>query len=297
MINKRLYTEGIKKNLLIMLFSAFAVKIILAILINTELRSDSYVYYSLAKSIADFGTYSFEGKTTATLSCGYPLFIAALIKVFGDGQFWIKAIQSFLEIFSGYLFFRISKIYFKEKYALLSALIFVFFPSNLLFSQTVLTESLFGFLSLSLLFYCLNQKINKYIILIGMLWGYSVLVRSSFSFSLVLIPVFLITHGREVFEGYSRSRIKRALKYSILFLFGTAIIIAPWLIRNKLTMNTFTIATQGGFTFWSGSNPDATGTWYYKIEESNSLFKIEDEAVRDKEFYKLGIEYALKESA
>jgi hypothetical protein len=67
----------------------------------------------------------------------------------------------------------------------------------------------------------------------------------------------------------------------------------PWLVRNKITMNTFTIATQGGFTFWSGSNPDATGTWYYKIEESNPLFNIQDEATRDREFYKLGLDYAI----
>ena len=127
-----------------------------------------------------------------------------------------------------------------------------------------------------------------------MLWGAAILTRSSFALSILMMIGFIFIYRRKLFEGYKSNRIKKAFEYSLLFIIGLSVVIAPWIIRNKLTMNSFTLATQGGFTFWSGSNPDATGTWYHNIEESNPLFKVEDEVVRDREFYKQGLEYAVK---
>ncbi|HEY5536745.1 MAG TPA: hypothetical protein VIL99_17655 [Ignavibacteria bacterium] len=287
-------TKRDKKILIYILASAFIIKIIFALLLQVDIRSDSLDYYNLAKSIVETGTYSLDGKPTAYLVCGYPLFLASIFKIFGDSIFAVKLIQSFLEIFTGLFFFLASSYFFKPRYSLIALAIFTFLPSNLLYSQTILTEPLYGFLFSVIFYYCLKENINKNIIFVGILWGLTVLIRSSFAISFLLMASFIVIYRRKLFEGFKLNRMKRAVQYVLLFLVGFLIAVAPWIIRNKITMNTFTLATQGGFTFWAGSNPDATGTWYHNIVESNSLFKIEDEVLRDKEFYKQGIEYAAK---
>lgn len=275
------------------LITAFIIKIIFAFTIETEIRSDSLVYHTLANNIVTLGEYSFEGKPTAIISSGYPLFLSGIYYVFGTEQVYVKIIQALLELFTGLIFFYVSRFFFKINFSLISLFIFTFLPSNLLYSQTILTEPLFGLLSCIILYFCLKEKFDKRILFLGMVWGYAILVRSSFALSVILLPIFLFIYRRQLFEGFKRKRIKRVLQYSLLFFVGIILVISPWLIRNKIAMNTFTIATQGGFTFWSGSNPDATGTWYHKIEETNPLFDIQDEAQRDREFFKLGLEYAV----
>lgn len=287
-------TSSTKKYLYIILFSAFIIKIFLVFTLPAEIRSDSLDYQNIAINIAKFGEYAFEpGKPTANFSCGYPLFLAGIYKLFGSDQTPVRLVNSFLEIITVIFFFLICLKFFDEKWSLIALTIFAFFPSNILFSQTVLTEPVFGMLAVILLYYCLNEQINNKIFFIGLIWGYAVLIRSSFSLSIFLMLIFIFKYRQELFEGFKIKRMKRVFQYSFLFLFGLSIVITPWLIRNKIVLNTFTIATQGGFTFWSGSNPNATGTWYYKIEESNPMFDIKDEVERDKAFYKEGINYAL----
>ena len=119
-------------------------------------------------------------------------------------------------------------------------------------------------------------------------------MHTGFRFSpVILYPVFLFIKRKKLFGGFKTNRWRKAVQFSALFLVGVLLILSPWLIRNKIEFNSFTLATQGGFTFWSGSNPNATGTWYHKIEESDPLFSEEDEVKRDREFYRRGFEYAI----
>ena len=283
-----------KKYLILILLLSFLIKLILASTVEVELRSDSMVYDTLAKNIIELGEYSFEGKSTALLISGYPIFLSGIYSLFGYEQIYVKIIQSILEVFTCLFFFLISRRFFDTKYSLIPAAIFAFFPSNILFSQTVLTEPLFGLLASVILYMCVRNNITNNIFLLGLIWGLAIMVRTSFAFSVILLPIYLYTHRQKIFEGFKKNRMKRAIQFSFIFAFGLLLALSPWIIRNKITMDTFSLATQGGFTFWSGSNPDATGTWYHKIEESNPLFDEENEVKRDKEFYKLGIEYAVK---
>ena len=286
-MNTTIENKSHTKILWSILSLSFLTKVLLAFLLPSEIRSDSYVYHSLAQSIINTFTYSFEGKLTGVIAPGYSIFLSGLYYVFGPEQFYVKIIQSILEIFTGYFFYRVCLNYFDNKKSLIALAVFAFFPSNILFSQTILTEPLFGFISILILFLVLKENFLRYVFLIGLLWGYAILIRSSFAPSILLLPLFLFFYKRKEIN------ISRFFKYSLLFFIGAFFVISPWLIRNKTVLNTYTIATQGGFTFWSGSNPDATGTWYHKIEETNPLFSIEDEAERDKQFFKLGIDYAM----
>lgn len=278
-----------KKFLFLILTSVFLIKIIFIFTIPTLLKSDSLTYNELATSILS-GSYSINGKSTAFVVCGYPLFLSGIYSVFGEGQFFIKLIQSILEIFTGYLFFKVSLNFFNTKYSLVSLAVFSFLPSNLLYTQTVLTESLFGFFAILVLYFCLKKRFLGNIFLTGLFFGCAIMVRSSFSVAVLLVPLYLFLEREKLF---SRQSFLYAFRYSAIFFAGVILILAPWIIRNKIEFNSFTLATQGGSTLWEGNNPQATGTWNQEMVESNPLFDHPDEIYREKEFYRLAVDFII----
>ena len=103
-----------KKVLILIISVSFLIKIFLAFFLQAPIRSDSYDYLNIAGNILK-GEYSIYGKPTAYVGCGYPLFLSFVIYVFGEGQFYIRAVQSVLETGTGYLFFLVSRNFFNVK--------------------------------------------------------------------------------------------------------------------------------------------------------------------------------------
>lgn len=280
-----------EKRVLILIISvSFLIKIFLAFFLQAPIRSDSYDYLNIAGNILK-GEYSIYGKPTAYVGCGYPLFLSSVIYVFGEGQFFIRVIQSVLEIGTGYFFFLVSRNFFNVKFSLISLALFSFLPSNIIFSQAVLSESLFGFFSMIFLYLILRNDYadrSSLILLSGIISGYAVLIRTAFLPALLLIPLYFFYKKKDLSGS---DIITGSVKCSAIFAAGALIMLAPWSIRNKLAVDTFSLGTTAGLNFWAGSNPDATGTYYNKMTE-NLPFDFRNESERDKEYFKLGLDYA-----
>lgn len=284
-----IFSRKEKLYLFLILTLSFLIKIILAFAVHTDLRSDSVTYNSLALSILS-GQYSLYGRPTALIVCGYPLFLSSIYYVFGEGQFYVKIIQSILEIFTGFLFFKISLNFFNVKYSLLSLAIFCFFPSNLLYSQTILTEPLFEFFLCLILYFCLRDDLLKKIFFVGVLFGCAIMIRSSFFFTLILVPLFLYIYRKKLFEN---DQLLKFFKYSVIFFIGLLLVLLPWIVRNKIVMQSFLLTTQGGGALWEGNNPNATGTWNKEAADKILLLDHPDEVQSEKKLYRLAMDYVV----
>lgn len=281
-----------KYNLILfaVLILSFLIKLVLALLIQSPIRSDSLDYQTLAFSILE-GQYAFAGKPTAYVGCGYPLFLSGIYLLFGEGQFYVKLIQSFLETGTGYFFYLLCRKFFNERNSLIAVCMFVFFPSNILFSQAVLSESLFGFFYILILSILLRDDFGKkksIVFLTGILIGYSILIRTAFLPSVILVILYFIIYRNDLFDG---SRSKLGLT-SLVFLVGAMLMLLPWSIRNKIDVGTFSLGTTAGINFWAGSNPNSTGTYYFRLDE-NLPVDYNNEPERDAAYFKLGVDYAI----
>ncbi len=270
-------------------FFALAIVLRFALLLADvpQLRSDSITYHKLATSILR-GEYALDSSPTAFVVPGYPLFLALIYKLFGDGQTAVRFFQVITDVFSCIIFWLCCRRIFSEKYALFAGAIFALIPSGILYTQTILTEALFGFCSMLILYRLIGSSRSGNLFATGMLFGAALLVRSSFLFCCLFFALYILFKRNDLFQ---RSSLVYAGTKAAIFLAGVLLTVSPWLVRNKLTMGEFVIATQGGSTLWEGNNPQATGTWNKQMVESNPLFQERNEIIRDKEFRKQAIEF------
>ena len=113
-----------ERSVLIFILScAFLIKLILLFLLDPVLRSDSLDYQTLANSLLN-GEYSLNGKPTAYVGIGYPAFLSGIFFIFGEGQFYVRLVQSVIEAGTALLFYGVSRRFFSIKHSLISVAIF-----------------------------------------------------------------------------------------------------------------------------------------------------------------------------
>lgn len=228
--------------------------------------NDDVKYVRSAWELVEKGTliYHRVGEPTVFIMPGLTFTIAFFVKIFGQfgGITAFRIFQAVLQAASMYLIFLIGRRIFNSRVAIIACVINLFYISEYYAVTMILTEVIFKFLFLLLIYLCflaIESKKLSYYIWGGIVWGLACLVRPTVAaFPAVILVMWLI-------NKYS---FKEMVKYTVITTLVFAIVMAPWWIRNYLVFGQFIPLTL------STGNPFLQGT-YINYDPTRNYTPIE----------------------
>ncbi len=253
---------------------------------------DASGYHTLAMNLIKYGQFAYEfNNPTAHREPLYPIFLALIYKFFGENLLIVRIMQCFINLFSIYLIYLLSKKIFTENVAVFAVGISSIWPSFIYYTGTVLREIFFTFLLL-IVMYLLYQNLQKTSILKQIFLGLiASLVALTNSIGVVIFVGIVI-----YFLLLKKISFKNLFVVCLSFLF----IYSFWVIRNYKVLHGFVLgSTNGGKTFWDGTDiipfevrglPEEV-EFLRKTEDYLVGMNMKNEIEKDRFFYKKAIEY------
>ncbi|AEY64312.1 glycosyltransferase family 39 protein [Clostridium sp. BNL1100] len=235
-----------------------------------SVHSDDINYYMSSLYFLKRGvlTYRTFNEATVFIMPLYPLFVSGVLKIFGIG-FWglqaVRIIQTGLSALSILFVYLTTKKLFNKKAGLISAVIFSFYPPNLVTPGYILTECLFTFILLALIYFSFkfadNLSISKAAIL-SLIWIIAVFCRPTVLF----YPCFYLLY---IFIN-KYYRLSQCIKYGITMALIFILSALPWWVRNYNEYQTFIPLTA------SSGNPLLQGTYinYIQTPENTTNYEV-----------------------
>ena len=202
------------------------------------LAVDSERYYGpTAQALYRAGRFSADpenpDRPETVITPGYPAFIAGIYLIFGENNFPVILVQILISVGTIALTYHVAQLLWGPGVALISTLLFALDFISLLYSQLLLTETLFSFLLMLVIvsgMHLIPGANNKrWAPLLGMFLALSALVRPVSYYLIVPILVGSLVHSRAVNCGWKRN-------LTILFLIGLPwlALVGGWQLRNYL---------------------------------------------------------------
>ncbi|MDP4092213.1 MAG: glycosyltransferase family 39 protein [Bacillota bacterium] len=201
--------------------------------------------------------YGFADQPTVFIMPGLPLVLAAFFKIFGlsAGLDAFRVFQVLLHTLGIFLIFLIARDIFNRRVAIIACLLYALYIPGISNTGLILTEEIFMFLLLALVYVsllALRTKKMGFYIAGGLLWGIACLFRPTVApYPIVILIMWLI----------KKYTFKEMLKFTIVTALMFIIVMSPWWIRNYSTFDRFIPLTQ------SSGNPFFQGT-YVNYDES-----------------------------
>lgn len=216
-------------------------------------NNDDVKYIRSASTLLSTGKLTYQNPANATVFImpGLPYVLAVFMRIFGtlEGVVAFRVFQAVLQTLSLLLVFFIGRKVFNSKVGLLAALLNAFYIAEIWVSNIILTEAIFKFLFLVLIYFCLyavEKKKLSYYILGGIFWGLSAMFRPPVAAFPIVILIMWIKN---------KYKFSEIIKYTLVVSMVFAAIMSPWWIRNYRVFNKFI-----PFTMSSG-NPMLQGTY------------------------------------
>jgi Tfp pilus assembly protein PilF len=187
----------------------------------------------------------------------YVYLLALIYKIFGHNYYLPRFFQIVLGSGSCVLIFWIARKLFNRTVGMLSGIIAVFYALLIFYDGELMGESLTSFLDLVFIYLLASstEKWNwKKWLLCGAIMGFSSLARPNILIFTPLVLVWMYVLFRPKLKA---GEIFRRWLY---FCLGVGLLILPVTLRNYLVGNDLVlIGWQGGYNFYLGNNPQATG--------------------------------------
>ncbi len=270
--------QQLPRNLILILIAGLALRALFITFHQRPLISDERDYHQLSANILSTSSYGYNGQATAYRPVAYPVFVAGVYWIAGEHPLAVKALQILIDLGIALLLFSLLRIE-SEKSAVVAAALWCFFPPAILYSNFLLTETVFTFSLLFVYAFIVKTRLAKpsHAIIAGCLLGVLVLLKPAMLlFVTALAPLMFFT-GVE-------------LKQYKFVVVGTLVVLAPWLWRNDRALGKVTIATNGGINLLIGNNPNATGA--YSVSFPDEILQgAKTEVEADELAYRYGIAY------
>lgn len=178
---------------------------------------------------------------------GYPLFLAAIYKIFGHTIRLVVFLQCLLHALTALIVYRIAGRIFSERVAFVSGVVVSLFPTLANYPSYLMSETFFTFLlsaSVALFITAVGGGKFRSYLCAGVLFGMLVLTKLTSLF----LPFLLVGI---VLAQQKRRDIGKFMARAATLLAIVVLIVSVWSLRNKHAFNTYSLAMRGGDVMWS----------------------------------------------
>ena len=213
--------------------------------------TDPDSYRAIAVNLVEDGTYSLGAAPTAFRPPVYPLILSLGMYLGIPHGIWVGGIHILFGGLTVLLTYRVALTISHEPVALLAATLVCIDP--ILLNQSILTmtettATLLGILAIWLLVRMVNNTNKLSIVLTGVTLGVAGLCRPTF-FVFAALGLLVLMFSKTV-------PWKEQLRTNLLVGCCLLVTIAPWVIRNQISLGKPVLATtHGGYTLLLGNNP------------------------------------------
>jgi len=296
----------IKKKLNLILITSCVIKVITVFFLYEKNLSDEW--FVLFNNFEKLNLYSYYTLKGLNIPSSYmpPMYFIFIYfnKLLSFNLFnfiyLIYFFQILLSTISVTIFYKLCRSFFDEKISVVGALIFAFFPLLVFSTSLISSATIQVFLYLLFFNYSINiieNKIKINIFLFSIISASCLLLRGEFLIVFLLSLIFFMLTN------------KKKIKFALITLFITFLIISPYIIRNYAYSNKILLVNVSGYALWKGNNhlakvegynetlhPDFRDKWPDEKKFFNLYKKLNDlkidliyESKRDKIFFEEAI--------
>lgn len=236
-------------------------RIALVLWIPTQPVSDFWEYFARATTLEAGGSYSVEpSRPDAHHPPAYPLLLAlAMLLTPGvDPLFAAKLANCLLGVATIGIGARLAREVGGDRAGIAAAILFAFYPRQILMPCLLASENLFTPLLLLFVLLAIRAGRKKRALPVaaaaGAVLGALALTRTvAYGLGLAWIAA----------GAAARRRPRQVATELLLLLVVQHAVMLPWALRNRSEVGRFTfLATTGGIGLFIGNNANATGDWY-----------------------------------